>query len=217
MRRAVYQWLLMGFALVWGASGCNCGEPPVESQLAVDFERPTDGQRLTLDDDADPATDGFQFDVAAVVRDTAGRPVTVASAKLELRTPTEQEWREGPPAVIDGATVRFPGTLLQTRTNLLQVTVEEAGSRRTANQRITVTVSTEPPSVELTQPSEGQVLREADDAEPDTAGYQLRFSVRSVGLAGKAGTLYCEKACGLPPTDFTVNSSGLTQVSVTLA
>jgi hypothetical protein len=217
MRRAVWQWLLMGFALVWGASGCNCGEPPVESQLAVDFEKPTDGQRLTLDDDADAATDGFQYEVVAVARDTAGRPVTVASAKLELRTPTAQTWHEGPQAVIDGATVRFPGTVLQTRTNVLQVTVEEAGSRRTATQRITVTVSTEPPSVELTQPSEGQVLREADDAEPDTAGYQLRFSVRSVGLAGKSGTLYCEKACGLPPTDFTVNSSGLTQVSVTLS
>jgi hypothetical protein len=217
MRRAVCQWLLMGFALVWGASGCNCGEPPVESQLEVAFEKPTDGQRLTLDDDADPDTDGFQYEVVAVARDTADRPVTVASAKLELRTPTEQTWRQGPQAVIDGATVRFPGTLLQTRTNVLQVTVEEAGSRRMATQRITVTVSTEPPSVELTQPSEGQVLREADDAEPDTAGYQLRFSVRSVGLAGKAGTLYCEKACGLPPTDFTVNSSGLTQVPVTLS
>ncbi len=217
MRRAVTHWLLVGFVLVWGAAGCNCGEPPVESELEVAFEKPTDGQRLTLDDDADPATDGFQYEVVAVARDTADRTVRVASAKLELRTPNGQAWQEGPEAIIDGATVRFPGTLLNPRTNVLQVTVEEAGSRRSATQRITVTVSTDPPSVELTQPAEGQVLREADDADPDTAGYQLRFSVKSTGLAGKTGTLYCEQACGLPPTDFTVNSSGLTQVSVTLS
>ncbi|WP_224249023.1 Ig-like domain repeat protein [Hyalangium gracile] len=216
MRRAVWQWLLVGFALVWGASGCNCGEPPVESQLEVAFDRPKDGDRLSAVDDADPATDGFQYEVVAVARDTADRPLKLASAKLEVRGPNEQTWNAGPEAVIDGATVRFPGTLLQPRTNLLQVTVEEAGSRRTATQRISVTVAPEPPSVDLTQPAEGQVLREKDDADPDTAGYQLHFSLRSSGLAGKAGTLYCENACGVPPTDFTVNSSGLTQVSVTL-
>jgi hypothetical protein len=217
MRRSVSQGLLLGLVLVWGATGCNCGEPPVESQLEVAFDKPTDGQRLTLSDDADPATDGFQSEVTAVASDTAGRALTLASAKLEVRTPNEQTWHEGPQAVIEGGTVRFLGTLLQPRTNLLQVTVVEAGSRRTATQRISVTVSTEPPSVELTQPAEGQVLREADDADPDVAGYQLRFSVKSVGLAGKQGTLYCEQACGLPPTDFTVNSSGLTQVSVSLS
>ncbi len=216
MRRAGLQWLLVSFALVWGGSGCNCGKPPVESQLEVAFDKPTDGQRLTSADDADPSTDGFQYEVVAVARDTADRPVTLASAKLEVRTPTDQTWTAGPDAVIDGATVHFPGTLLQARTNLLQVTVEESGSHRTATQLISVTVSPEPPSVELTQPAEGQVLREADDADADTAGYQLRFSVKSAGLAGKTGTLYCEQACGVPPTDFTVNSSGLTQVSVTL-
>jgi large repetitive protein len=217
MRRAVWQWLLMGFALVWGASGCSCGEPPVESELVVAFERPTDGQRLALTDDEDGATDGFQYEVVALARDTSGRQMRLASAKLEVRTPSEQAWRAGPEAVIDGGTVRFPGTLLQPRTNVLQVTVEEAGSRRTATQRISVTVSTEPPSVTLTQPAEGQVLREADDADPEAAGYQLRFAVKGVGLAGKTGTLYCEQACGVPPTDFTLPSSGEAQVSVTLS
>jgi hypothetical protein len=216
MRRAVWQWLV-GVALVWGAAGCNCGEPPVESQLEVAFDKPTDGQRLTLADDAEPATDGFQYEVVAVAHDTADRSVKLASAKLELRLPSQTEWQPGPEAVIDGTTVRFPGTVLQTRTNLMQVTVEEAGSHRTATQSISVTVTTEPPSVELTQPAEGQVLREQDDADSTVAGYQLRFSVKSTGLEGKTGTLYCEQACGVPPTDFTVNSSGLTQVSVTLS
>jgi hypothetical protein len=216
MRRVVWQWLLMGFALVFGASGCSCGKPPVESKLEVAFEKPTDGQRLTLADDADPATDGIQYEVVAVARDTAGRALTLASAKLEVRVPSEQAWTPGPTAIIEGGTVRFPGTLLQPRTNLLQVTVEEGGSKRTATQRISVTVSTEPPKVELTQPAEGQVLREADDADPNTAGYQLRFSLKSTGLVGKSGTLYCEQACGVPPTDFTVNSSEVTQLTVTL-
>ncbi len=217
MRRAVWQWLLMGLALIGGASGCTCGEPPVESELTVAFEQPENGQRLGLADDAEPATDGFQYDVVAVARDTGGRQVQLASAKLEVRTPSEQQWRPGPEAVLDGATVRFPLTVLEPRTNLLQVTVEEAGSRRVATERISVTVSPEPPSLELTQPAEGQVLREEDDADPDTPGYQLRFTVRSTGLAGKTGTLYCEQACGVPPTDFTVNGSGETQVSLTLA
>ncbi|MFL5350864.1 MAG: Ig-like domain repeat protein [Hyalangium sp.] len=217
MRRALWQWLLVGFALVWGASGCSCGKPPVESQLEVSFQAPTDGQRLTSADDADPTTDGFQYEVVAVARDTADRPVKLASAKLEVQTPSSQTPGAVPDAVIDGATARFSGTLLQSRTNVLVVTVEEAGSHRTATQRISVTVSPEPPSVELTQPAEGQVLREVDDADADTAGYQLRFSVKSTGLAGKTGTLYCEQACGVPPTDFTVNSSGQTQVSVTLS
>jgi hypothetical protein len=216
MRREIRQWLLLSFALVWGVLGAGCGKPPVESKLEVAFEKPTDGQRLTVADDADPATDGTQYEVVAVARDTAGRAVTLASAKLEVRTPSQTAWTEGPAAVIEGGTVRFPGTVLQPRTNLLQVTVEEAGSRRTATQRISLTVSTEPPKVDLTQPAEGQVLREADDADPGTPGYQLRFGLRSTGLVGKSGTLYCEQACGVPPTDFTVNSSEVTQLTVTL-
>lgn len=213
MRRVVFQWLV-SFALVWGAVGC--GKPPVESRLEVAFEKPTDGQRLTLADDADPATEGIQYEVVAVAGDSAGRAVKLASAKLEVRVPSQAAWTPGPEAIIDGNRVRFPGTLLQPRTNLMQVTVVEAGSKRTATQRITVTVSTEPPRVDLTQPTEGQVLREADDADPGTAGYQLRFALKSTGLVGKTGTLYCEQACGVPPTDFTVNSSEVTQVTVTL-
>jgi hypothetical protein len=215
MRRVVWQWLL-SFALVWGASGCSCGKPPVESKLQVAFEKPTDGQRLSLADDADPAAEGIQYEVVAVAADTKGRTVKLDSAKLELRTPSETAWTPGPAAVIDGGRVSFPGTLLQPRTNLLQVTVVESGSKRTATQRISVTVSTEPPKVDLTEPAEGQVLREADDADPNTAGYQLRFGLKSTGLVGKTGTLYCEQACGVPPTDFTVNSSEVTQVTVTL-
>ena len=217
MRRSVSQGLLLSLVLVWGATGCNCGAPPVESELAVAFEQPKDGQRLTLSDDADPATDGFQYEVAAMASDTAGRAITLASAKLEVRTPSEQTWTAGPQAVIEGGTVRFPGTVLKPNTNVLQVTVEEAGSRRTATQRISVTVSTAPPTVELAQPTEGLVLREGGDADPAAAGYQVRFSVRSEGLAGKSGRIYCEQVYGVPSTPFTVNSSGLTQVAVTLS
>ncbi|MDC0709910.1 VCBS repeat-containing protein [Stigmatella sp. ncwal1] len=216
MRRSMWQWLLMGLAL-WSASGCSCGEPPVESELEVGFEKPVDGQRLVLSDDEDTATDGFQHEVVVRARDTSGRAVKLASAKLEVRTPSEQGWTEGPKALIEGDTARFPAALLQSRTNVLQVTVEEASSRRTATQRISVTVTSEPPSVDLTQPPEGEVLLEADDANPDSPGYQLRFSVNAVGLSGRKGTIYCEQACGVPPTDFTVAGNGATQVEVTLS
>ncbi|ADO74340.1 uncharacterized protein STAUR_6583 [Stigmatella aurantiaca DW4/3-1] len=212
----MWQWLWMGLAL-WCASGCSCGEPPVESQLEVGFEKPTDGQRLVLSDDEDAATDGFQHEVVVRARDTSNRPVKLSSAKLEMRTPSEQGWTPGPSAIIEGDTARFPAALLPPRTNVLQVTVEEAGSRRTATQRISVTVTSEPPSVDLTQPAEGQVLLETDDADPDAPGYQLRFSVNAVGLSGRQGTLYCEQACGVPPTDFTVAGNGSTQVEVTLS
>ncbi|HEX8697629.1 MAG TPA: VCBS repeat-containing protein [Myxococcaceae bacterium] len=215
MRRVVWQWLL-SFALVWGASGCSCGKPPVESKLRVAYEKPTDAQRLTAADDADPAAEGFQYEVVALASDSAGREVTLESAKLEVRTPSETAWTPGPAAVIEGSRVRFPGTLLRPRTNLLQVTVVEAKSRRTATHRISVTVSTEPPKVDLTEPAEGKVLRATDDADPNTPGYQVLFGVTSTGLVGRPGTLYCEQACGVPPTDFTVNSSGVTQLTVTL-
>ncbi|WP_245768654.1 FG-GAP repeat domain-containing protein [Stigmatella aurantiaca] len=216
MRRSVWQWLLMGLAL-WSASGCSCGEPPVESELEVAFEKPTDGQRLVVSDDEDAAQDGFQHEVVVRARDTSDRPLKLAGAKLELRTPSEQGWTEGPTAILEGDTARFPAVLLQPRTNVLQVTVEEAGSRRTATQRISVTVTSEPPSVDLSKPAEGQVLLEADDADPQMPGYQMLFSLNAVGLAGRKGTLYCEQACGVPPTEFTVSGTGLTQVPVTLA
>ncbi|MFY0570881.1 Ig-like domain repeat protein [Archangium lansingense] len=214
MRRAGWQWILAVCAL-WVA-GCTCGTPPVESELTVAFEQPLDGERLAQDDDADPAAEGFQYDVVAVAVDSSGRAVTLAQAKLEVQLAGESAWREGPVAVIEGGRVRFPAVTLPGRTNVLRVTVEEAGSKRTATRSMSVTVGSETWSVDISSPAEGQVLRESDDVDPSTPGYQVRFKLRTSGLAGRAGTLYCGNACGIPTQDFTVAPGGITEVSVTL-
>ncbi|MBU8896139.1 FG-GAP repeat protein [Corallococcus sp. M34] len=216
MHRATWTGLLAAMAAVW-ISGCSCGgEPPVESQLAVAFESPTDGQRLALDEDADPGTDGFQQDVVAVGRDTAGREVTLASAKLEVRAGSEQTWTAGPAARIEGAKVRFASVTLPLRTSVLRVTVEESGSRRTATQTVSVAVGTEVPSVDLTSPAEGQVLREVDDADPATPGYQVRFGLKGTALRGASGLLSCAGVCGLAPVPFTLGQDGSATVVATL-
>jgi hypothetical protein len=214
MHRAGWQWILAVCAL-WVA-GCTCGSPPVESELTVAFGQPVDGQRLAQGDDADPAAEGFQYDVVAVATDSSGRAVTLARAKLEVQLPGEPSWREATASFIDGGQVRFPGVTLPGRTNVLRVTVEEAGSKRTATHNQSVTVGGESWSVDISGPAEGQVLRESDDVDPATPGYQVRFKLRTSGLAGCAGTLYCGNACGIPTADFMVAPGGTTEVPVTL-
>jgi hypothetical protein len=210
-----WQWLLAVCAL-WVA-GCTCGTPPVESELRVAFTQPMDGQRLAQGEDADPAAAGFQYDVVAEASDSSGRAVTLARAKLEVQMPGEPSWRETTAASIDGGRVRFPTVTLPGRTNVLRLTVEEAGSKRTATLSQSVTVGGETWSVDISSPAEGQVLRESDDVDPATPGYQVRFKLRTSGLAGRAGTLVCEKACGIPPVDFVVAPGSVTDVPVTLA
>ncbi|HYO65523.1 MAG TPA: VCBS repeat-containing protein, partial [Archangium sp.] len=215
MHRAGWQWLLTVCAL-WVA-GCTCGTPPVESELAVAFSQPLDGQRLAQGDDADPAATGFQYDVVAEATDSSGRAVTLARAKLEVQLPGEPSWRETTVAFIDGGRVRFSRVTLPGRTNVLRLTVEETGSKRTATHSQSVTVGGEAWSVDISSPAEGQVMRESDDVDPAAPGYQVRFKLRTSGLAGRAGTLVCEKACGIPPVDFVVAPGSVTEVPVTLA
>lgn len=215
MQRAGAKWLwaVCTLAGVWVG---GCGRTPVESELEVSFERPAQGQRLEQDQDEDPQAEGFQYEVMAVAADSAGRTPSLAGARLEVRGQGEAEWRAGPEAVVEGAEVRFPGTLLAVGSNVLRVTVEEQGSRRTATRSVTVSVApAAAPAVEIAEPAEGQVLREADDADPATPGYQVRFRVQTAGLTGRTGTLYCERACGVPPASFGV-LAGVSEVVVTL-
>jgi large repetitive protein len=214
MHRTGWQWLLAVCAL-WVA-GCTCGKPPVESELTVGFEQPVDGQRLAQGDDSDVTAEGFQYDVVAVAADSSGRALTLESAKLEVQQAGETSWREGPSGVLEGARVRFPSVTLPGRTQVLRVTVVEAGSKRTATRSLSVSVGAEAWSVDIEGPTEGQVLREADDVDRATPGYQVRFKLRTSGLAGRAGTLYCGNACGIPTADFTVAPGGVTEVPVTL-
>ncbi len=215
MHRARWQWLLAVCAL-WMA-GCTCGTPPVESSLTVAFEQPVDGQRLALGDDADPAAEGFQYDVVAVAADSAGRAVTLSTAKLEVQLAGESDWRAGPAAVLEGQRVRFPGVTLPGRTNVLRVSVEEQGSKRTATNNQSVTVGVEPPGLEIVSPVEGQVLREADDAEPLQPGYQVAFELRATGLRRASGLISCAGVCGIAPVPFTVGDDGKASARVTLS
>jgi hypothetical protein len=214
MQRLGWHWLWAVCAL-WVA-GCNCGKPPAESELTVAFTQPVDGQRLAAGDDADPAAAGFQYDVVAEAADTSGRQVTLAEAKLEVRLPSSATGTEGPPAIIEGQRLHFPRVTLQGRTTLLKVTVVEQGSRRTATRSVSVTVGAEVPGLDIVHPAEGQVLREEEDADAASPGYQVHFRVQATALTGRAGTLYCEKACGIPPVDFTVGAGGVAEVPVTL-
>lgn len=215
MQRAGAKWLWAVCALV-GVWGCECGKAPAESVLAVSFERPAQGQRLEQSEDEDPQAEGFQYEVVAAAADSSGREISLASVKLEVRGQGEPEWRAGPEAVVEGARARFPGTQLAVGSNVLRVSVEEQGSGRTATSTLTVSVAAPvAPTVEIAEPAEGQVLREADDADPATPGYQVRFRVQTTGLTGRTGTLYCERACGLPPASFGV-LAGVSEVVVTL-
>ncbi|WP_257448823.1 VCBS repeat-containing protein [Archangium lipolyticum] len=215
MRRTGWQWLLAVCAL-WTA-GCTCGKPPVESALTVAFERPVDGQRLALGDDADVGTAGFQYDVVAVAADSAGREVTLARAKLEVLSAGESVWREGPAATLEGQRVRFPTVTLPGRTNVLRVTVEEEGSKRTASHDQSVTVGSETRTLDIVIPAEGQVLREVDDADPLLPGYQVDFEVWGTGLRGASGLLSCAGVCGIAPVPFTVGDNGRAMARVTLS
>lgn len=189
----------------------------MESSLAVAFERPVDGTRFAVTEDADPATDGFQTDVAVVARDTSGRAVTLASAKLETRVPSTDAWTAGPDAALDGGRATFAHVTLQPRTNLLRVTVVEQGSQRTATQTITVAVGADTPTLDIATPAEGQVLREADDADAATPGYQVGFTVRATALRGASGFITCGGVCGIAPVPFTVGEDGQAKVVVTLS
>ncbi|MFP2925304.1 hypothetical protein ACLESO_08815 [Pyxidicoccus sp. 3LG] len=214
MHSAGWKWLLA--VVVMGTLvGCP-GDPPVESKLEVGFDKPVEGQSLTSADDADPASDGFQYEVVATARDTAGRALTLQSATLELRQSGTEEWIPGPQASLDGATARFPGAQLRVPVTELRVSVVEQGSRRTATKMSTVRVDTAPPSVSLTAPTEGQLFNAAADADTSTPGYQVRFTVQSTGLTGRTGALRCGGACGLPETPFTVAVGGTTEVMATL-
>lgn len=215
MHRTGWQWLLAVCAL-WVA-GCTCGKPPVESELTVGFEQPVDGQRLAQGDDSDVTAEGFQYDVVAVAADSAGRALTLESATLEVQVAGESSWREGPAGVLDGARVRFASVTLPGRTHVLRVTVVEAGSKRTATRSQSVTVGVQAPGLEIISPAEGQVLREADDADPLQPGYQVAFEVRATGLRKANGLISCAGVCGIAPLPFTVGDDGSAIVRTTLS
>lgn len=216
MRRVSFAYVVSAGALLLALSGCNCGTPPVDRELSVTFIRPVDGQQLTANDELDPATPGMQIDVEVEVKDQDGNPIQLESVILETRLTSEAEFHPGPEAVVDGTRVLFPRATLQPNANELRVSVKESGTTLAKSQTITVTVGSDSQPVQLGCPAEGQILRESDDANPGTDGYQVKFCVDAPGLVGASATLVCEKVCGLPPRDFTIGADAKATLEVTL-
>lgn len=139
--------LAIGLFLTAAACEGTCFSPPPETLFSVDFVHPVDRQVLTFSDDADPNTAGFQYTVEVTGSDSDGREVTLDSASVETRLSTETAFAAGATAVLSGPTATFPGTTLRQGTNVLRVSVVEAGSGRQASRQINVDVQIGRPEV----------------------------------------------------------------------
>jgi large repetitive protein len=149
MRRSTPQSRALLFTALCALAACEgqCFKPPPQTTLVVDFTSPTDGQTLTFADDTVVNTPGFQLTVTAKAADDAGNAVTLASATLQRRLSSEANFTAGPPGQVAGDTATFSAVELFQGANVLQVTVTEAGSNRTATKAITVNVELERPQV----------------------------------------------------------------------
>ncbi len=170
--------LTVGLSFIAGCSGC--GQPQVESVLAVTFSKPTDGQQLAPLDKSNPAAPGFAVDVTVLGADSNGRSITLSDAKLEIKASAATDWSAGPAAQLNGASALFAGAPLSAGSNMLRTTVTEKDSLRQATRTITVTVPGPIGcSVSFTAPSATPfVYNLSFDEDPSTPG--LQTTVRGV-------------------------------------
>ncbi|HYR56022.1 MAG TPA: FG-GAP-like repeat-containing protein [Myxococcaceae bacterium] len=170
--------LTVGLSFIAGCSGC--GQPQVESVLAVTFSKPTDGQQLAPLDKSNPAAPGFAVDVTVLGADSNGRSITLSDAKLEIKASAATDWSAGPAAQLNGASALFAGAPLSAGSNMLRTTVTEKDSLRQATRTITVTVPGPIGcSVSFTTPSATPfVYNLSFDEDPSTPG--LQTTVRGV-------------------------------------
>src|SRR6266849_198450 len=170
--------LTVGLSFIAGCSGC--GQPQVESVLAVTFSKPTDGQQLAPLDKSNPAAPGFAVDVSVLGADSNGRSITLQDAKLEIKASAATDWSAGPAAQLNGAGALFSGAPLSAGSNMLRTTVTEKDSLRQATRTITVIVPGPIGcSVSFTTPSATPfVYNLSFDEDPSTPG--LQTTVRGV-------------------------------------
>src|SRR5260370_36454266 len=92
---------VLSLALVGLLSVCSrFGSTSSGSSLQVSFVRPVNGQQLTLRDETDPLTPGFQADIQLQIQDTTGRTLQAPSAQLQIKLSSDQTWSAGPAAQI---------------------------------------------------------------------------------------------------------------------
>ena len=199
-----------------GLAGCHgCYKPPPSSTLVVAFVKPTDGQNLTSTDNTQPTQPGFHYTVVAKATDSTGGTVTLSTATLQIRPVTSSTQVPGPAAVISAGQATFTDAVLTAGGNVLYVSVTDSSNRQ-ATAVVSVTVGVATPTVTITKPASGATINASNDADPNTAGFQLAFAVSTTGLSGDTGVLFCPTVCGIPPTNFTVGADGTASFNVTL-
>src|SRR5260370_28210195 len=102
---------VLSLALVGLLSGCSrLGSTSSGSSLQVSFVRPVDGQQLTLRDETDPLTPGFQGDIQLQIQDTTGRTLQPLSAQIQIKLSSDHTCSPQPAAQISGTSITFPQT-----------------------------------------------------------------------------------------------------------
>ena len=208
---------LAGIVLAATFAACGqCGTPPPTAELRIETVGLTEGQQLTVEQDADPATHGFQIDLAIRGVDAAGKAVDLSTATLEWRMEPDVEFNAPLQGTINAERATFARLTLPPRGIIMRFTVAEKGGPRTRQLLRKIVIVPETPSIAIDAPASGASVLADDDADPSTPGFQLRFALSSTAIAGATGTLSCTGVCGLPPANFTVGQDGKAIVDVTL-
>ena len=183
MNTSTVKVLVAGLAVATMVGCADSDEPTVIPQeTVVAFVEPTSSQVLTALDDADPSTDGLQFDVQVNVtsnQDGAELELSIEGIEGSVRTYTitGQEVAE---------TIPFEGyTLPEGDVTLIAIATYEG--EEVARDEITVQVNTfiDPgptASVEIVSPTDGTVFDVSDDEDPEAPGFQTTISATTLNL-----------------------------------
>lgn len=170
--------LALAAALSGILAGCSsCGSVSPSATLQLAFVRPVDGQQLTLGDETDPLTPGFQSDIQVQVQDSKGGTLQTLTAQLQLRLSSDSVWTSGPGAQISGGAVSFSKVTLPAGIVVLQVTVSEAATQRSSTGTVTILVPTvNPPVISNVVPPQSNLFCVANSnyhlfLSPPTPGY----------------------------------------------
>jgi len=159
-------------------AGCSsCGSSSPSATLQLTFVRPVDGQQLTIADETDPLTPGFQSDIQVQVQDSKGGTLQTLTAQLQVRLSSDSVWTAGPGAQISGGTISFAKVTLPAGIVVLQVTVSEAATQRSSTGTVTILVPTvNPPMISNVVPPQSILFCVANSnyhlfLSPPTPGY----------------------------------------------
>ena len=117
-------------SMVLAVSGCRCGpEPVVCGDVVVTFDTPVDG-----------ATVSKMISVSASVKNTAGDPIALASARIQTRTAAATDFSDAVGGTVALGKATFGSVSLPVGTNLIKVTAVQSSPTCEGSRTITVTV-----------------------------------------------------------------------------